>query len=504
MTNITKDEKKEIIARVGRCNLYKFATELCDFGHNPNPDGPRITSDQQGLLSWLEKPQSWLRMILTPRDTLKSTCLQAYVLWRLIDNPDLRILLYGEVHEQAQKRLQVIKQVITYSEAFRYVYGHIQGTPWNEEMLTISTRKNRSLREASIETAGLDVVVNARHFDLIIPDDLQSEKNTKTRDQIDEIKHKVELLMPLLTKGGEILFAGVFWSDNDVYVEYSQHPDISIYKQSIYKPDGSLQYPHQLPLNEIEKRRHFMRSDLFNCHYLLDPVPKASQKFKREYFQEIDVIPQTRNFLLIDQAGDPTAESASKRDSDNYGIVSVGITTLREIIILDITADKFSPTEAIEQAITHIIKYKPFIIGIERAGVGNMSFYLREELRRRGMSAIVIDLMPKGRSKYQRIMELEPLARNRKIYMARNAAQKEDFYVEAERFPKAKYDDIIDSLAYIIDLLEDYAPQPYIESDETEENLNLSLSNLNPVSQAYWYNYHKNKTKDENWIHEYV
>ena len=121
------------------------------------------------------------------------------------------------------------------------------------------------------------------------------------------------------------------------------------------------------------------------------------------------------------------------------------------------------------------------------------------------MSAIVVDLLPGGRSKYQRIMELEPLARNRKIYMARNATQKEDFYVEAERFPKAKHDDIIDAFAYIIDLLKDYAPLPYVSPpDESEEKLNLSLSMLNSISQAYWYNYHKNKTKDENWIHEYV
>lgn len=491
-------------------DFFFFASVVCELGYNPKPNGPKITEDQKELCDWLQR--TWAtqkRFVLAPRDTLKSTVLEAYVLWRLYKNPDLRVLLYGEVHEQAQKRLAKIKRIIETCPTFRDVCGDwAGGSPWNENMITIKTRTTASIRECSIETAGLDVVVNARHFDLIVPDDLHSEKNSKTREMIDGVEEKINLLEPLLDKNGHMLFAGVFWTDGDAHTRLIEKggPDVEVFLRSCFHEDGTARYPYQLPMESIQRKRRSMRKDLFACHYLLDPVPKEDAVFKEEMFTTVpkEALGELRVFLMVDQAGDPTSETEARRDSDFTGIVVVGVNSAQDLIILDAFHGVLDPTQAVEQAMVFVMRHRPHVIGVEKAGVGNMGFYLREELRRKGMFAVVEDVMPQGRSKFDRVYALEPLARRHKIYLANSAQGIPDLMNELIRFPKGKHDDMIDALAYVLDLLRSYGT-PMDMGEEVPE-WEKGLYKLNDSSRKYWAGVHRAEARkgQENWVNDFV
>ena len=756
----------------GESNFYFFLKEICEFGLNPDPTGPRITEDQHELCDWLqaiyennhvEDKSHWLNMVLAPRDTLKSTVLQGFALWIIVKNCDVRILFYGEVHEQAQKRLAVIKRVIASGTTFNRCYGSLDGStkglPWNENLIVTANRKNTTTREGTIETAGLDVVVNSRHFDWIFPDDLHSERNTKTKDQIENVREKVQLLMPLLTKGGKMVFAGVFWNDSDFHTRLIEEHKPNLYKRGAFTDDSETvsRYPTALPLEELKKKRKFMTGDQFsctpagsamlmsdwstkpieriqvgdsiigwdnkttgrrrlkptlviaiksklddiykvtlesgktiyctkehewftgdsesdlktkgrklyrpaaigrklhwvtgelpkftqeqlidaawlsgfydgegsfadtglitftqsfehnpslceklervlpslgfkyyifekkgarmyyllgpridvirrflllvkpvkwavrmeqylwerctrvshgidkpvkiekhntgvvyavetetgnyvnqgfaskNCHYLLDPVSKESQKFKKEFFSVLadkDFNSQ-RTFLLIDPAGDPTSEKSEKKDSDYVGMVVVGVNSFFDICIRNMFMGRVNPTEAIEVALSFMLRYNPYVIGIERAGMGNMKHYLTEELRKRGRFAVVEDMLPAGRSKYQRILELEPLARRRKIYLAMESEHLADFMDQITKVTngiKSKHDDLIDPLAYILDVLKMYGIGQV--DNETDNFIPPELRELQGVSKDYWMSVRKAKEKkaDVKWVNEF-
>jgi len=496
-------------------DFFYFAHYICEFGKNPDQNGPRITEDQHSLCNHLQafynnpNPETWLALILTPRDTLKSTVLQAFVLWIIIKNPDVRILLYAEVHEQAQKRLAVIKRIIQQAKRFRLCYGDLDGSkkglPWNENLFVSAQRNNTAIREGTVETAGLDVVVNSRHYDWMFPDDLHSEKNTKTKDQIEEVKDQFRNLLPLKSKGGKICVAGVFWNDSDVHTWLKDENNPEIFLQSIYKEDGiTLNYPTALPQNEIDLRKKTLRADMFSCQYLLDAVAADAFKFRREYFT---IIPRAqfrsiRNYLLIDPAGDPTAETASKRDSDYVGQVVWAMNAEQDWMLLDGFHGKVSPTEAVEEAMLFILKYKPFITGVERAGMGNMKHYLSEEMRKKGMYSTIVDTKPEGRSKTQRVFAMEPQARRRKMYIAEECPIKEDFIEEAIRFPKAKHDDLIDPTAYMLDLLRDYGTPVQDDSDD-DDAIPADLAGLNQMSRDYWMAIRKKENQVDNWVVEF-
>lgn len=509
----------------GDADFFFFLTEIAGFGVNPDPKGPRITEDQHELANWLQgiyekrkagKNAEWLHEVLTPRDTLKSTVLQGFALWIITKEPDVRILFYGEVHEQAQKRLAVIQKVITSNKTFRDCYGELDGSteglPWNQEMIVVATRKNIAVRESTIETAGLDVVINSRHFDWIFPDDLHSEKNSKTREQIEDVYDKAKLLTPLLANDGHMVFAGVFWSDNDVYKRLIDEQHADIFKRSAYTDVTRKQatYPNALPLEVLAKKESFSTADVFNQQYLLDPTSASAQKIKKEW---ITVIPDrdfesVKTFLLVDPAGDPTAEQAKVRDSDFVGVVAVGINSMYDILIRQMFMERVGPTEAIEVVLSFILKYNPYIIGIEKTGLGNMRHYLTEELRKRHRYALLEDLAPANRSKYSRIIELEPLARRHKIYMAAEANYKEEFYDQLKGITngiKSKHDDLIDPLAYILDLLKVYG----IGVEMAEHDMTYippEYRNLDPVSRDYWMSVKRAKeqhTPSPAWVKEF-
>jgi hypothetical protein len=508
----TDDDVANALKMKSDNDFFFFLKEVCEFGHNDNPTGPRITEDQHELCNWLQAiyegkkevtKSQWLHMILTPRDTLKSTVLQGFALWILCKNPEARILFYGEVHEQAQKRLAVIKRIISTCPTFIMCYGSLDGSvlglPWNENLIVISTRKSTSTREGSIETAGLNVTINARHFDWIFPDDLHSEANTKSRDQIENVREKVQLLMPLLTKGGNMIFAGVFWNDSDFHTKLIEENHPNLFRRSAYADEAKTipAYPNVLPLVELVKKQMFMSGDQFSCHYLLDPVSKSSQKFRRDYFA---IIPDKefrceRTFLLIDPAGDSTSEKSEKKDSDYYGFVVVGVNQFMDICIRNMFMERLNPTEAIEVALSLTLRYNPYIIGIEKSGLGSMRHYIEEELRKRGRFAIVEDLLPAGRSKYARVVALEPLARRHKIYIATESACQEEFFDQITKVTnglKSKHDDLEDPLAYILDVLKTYGIG---EIDTDGENvIPPEYRNLDAVSRDYWMSVRKSKT----------
>lgn len=522
---MTDAELKTALRVKSDADLFFFLTEICGFGHNPDPDGPRITEDQRELAVWLQTiyekkkqgiSQHWLHEVLTPRGTLKSTVMQGFALWIIVKDPDSRILFYGEVHEQSQKRLAVLKNIITSNKMFRDIYGELNGAvdgrPWNENLIVTATRQNISIREATIETAGLDVVINSRHFDWIFPDDLHSEKNTKTREQIEEVYDKAKFLTPLLSNDGHMIFAGVFWTENDVHKRLIDEQKADTFIRDVYTDDTETKsaYPLTLPLEAIAKKKSFLTTDIFSCQYRMNPTSSASQRFKKEWFT---IIPDrdfesVKTFLLVDPAGDPTTNETVKKDSDYVGILAVGVNPMYDALIRQMFMERVGPTDAIEVVLSFVLKYNPYVIGIEKTGLGNMRHYLTEELRKRKRYALIEDLEPHNRSKYSRIIELEPLARRHKIYIASESNYKDEFFDQVRGITngiKAKHDDLIDPLAYLLDLTKTYGIG--IEMSERDTTyIPPEYRNLDPVSRDYWLSVRRAKNEKPNspsWVKEF-
>lgn len=491
--------------------------DLLFFGKNIMGYSLLNEEEHRELADFLMSPRKQFSVVAAPRDTLKTTlCSIVYPTWRMArGETGLRVMLDSETRSNAQARLRNIQDKMIGQWQMRTCFGDwngkSKGLTWNDEEFNIAQRTDFSAKECNFEASGIDVVRNSRHYNLIIPDDLHSEKNSQTKDQIQNVVEHIRCLFPLLEEGGEMLFVCTFWDDNDAIRQIMEmmKDEVSIFIRSAYKEDGSVRYPNRLPENRLKSARKLMGNYLYSCQFLLDPVPKDSATFREENILSIPrhKVPRSlRKFVLVDPAGDPTATTEAKKDSDNYAMGAIAVSPTGNIYLLDAVLGVMTPTEANENMIRLMLAYNPHVSGIEKTGLGNMKHYVSEEMRKRGKFALIDDLMPGGRSKYQRISALEPVVKLRKFYIVDDCPFRDEIVNEFVRFPKAKKDDATDMIAYIMDMITKYGTSIVESETDDQEEMDARLSGLDDRSRTYWEKFHgaEKKKRDENWVGEFV
>lgn len=155
------------------------------------------------------------KLIVMPRGTFKSSITSvAYVIWRLINDPNLRILIDSEVYTNSVAFLRQIKGIIQ-SDKFMELFGDWRTRNWNEGELTISTRTVNH-KEATIRCGGVGVSLVSQHYSLIICDDLNTEKNSMTPEACEKVLNHYRMLLPILEPEGTLIVVGTRYSTADV------------------------------------------------------------------------------------------------------------------------------------------------------------------------------------------------------------------------------------------------------------------------------------------------
>ncbi|MFZ2937606.1 MAG: hypothetical protein WA066_02755 [Candidatus Omnitrophota bacterium] len=473
--NLTPEEKIELIRRTGLTNLFYFGRKIIGNEY--------LTESVHGrLATWLTSPdRKRFKLILLPRDCLKTTFIsQTYSLWNLCKDSNTRILLSSEARDLSKLSLKAIKDTIKSNEMFRIFNGELAGDiinrKWNEEEIDVATRTSFSAKETNLSTAGIDVAITGMHFRIIICDDLHSEKNSKTKDQIEKVKEHIKLLMPMLEKDGDFIVIGTRWDDKDTYgwlMElrddegiYGQKSDkiFDVYQKSCENDDGSLFYPERLDARTLQIKKAIMGKWLFACQFMNNPIPMEGAIFQNRDIQVItsDKVPVGLfKVILIDPAGMDRVEDVTRDNPDYTAVVCIGIDSKKDVLglhnlyLLDIQAGIFSEDRAIDVVVSMYNRHRPNILAVEKAGLSSFGKTLLQRISLLHSYIKVHDLKPKGRSKISRIMGLQPYSSNRKIYVI-GENDNEEFFEEHMRFPKSRRDDVVDACAYVLDIIAEY------------------------------------------------
>ena len=165
-------------------------------------------------------------MVLIPRGTLKSSVITiGYAIQWLLNFPEDRVLIDSEVFEKSKGFLAEIKGHYQDNEELRKVYFTIYGKypdekktqynpegteVWSTEKIVLTCR-SKARKEPSIDCSGIGVSKNGMHYDLVLMDDLHSEQNTKTAEQIDGVKEHYRLIYSLLEPGHQFDGRIIYW-----------------------------------------------------------------------------------------------------------------------------------------------------------------------------------------------------------------------------------------------------------------------------------------------------
>lgn len=234
-------------------------------------------------------------LYLKPRATYKSTIYTiADTIWRLLENPDLRILIANATLDQAQQFLSEITGQYKRNEKLRALHYALHGCEplgngrASSDRLFLDSRKIIR-KEASIATIGALGNIVSSHYDIIKVDDLCNLEDRESPAIRERKKRWYENLIAILERDGELQVVGTRWHDQDCYDYIINHvnpklPDSDKYVIDVepcWLDDGRTpRFPAILSKEKLATLKAEMGPLVFACQEELLPLSSEHQLFK--------------------------------------------------------------------------------------------------------------------------------------------------------------------------------------------------------------------------------
>lgn len=464
---------------------------------------------------WTASNASSHQLLLLPRDHMKSALIAYRAVWMLTRDPTLRILYISSTSNLAVKQLKFIKDILT-SDTYRLYWPDMvfkeeaKREKWTEREISIDhpLRKEWSVREPSIFTAGLTTNIVGLHCDICILDDVVVVGNAYTEEGREKVKEQYGYLSSIEGTDAKEWIVGTRYHPLDLYSNImelvvdvydevgniSQSPPLfDVFERAVETAgDGTGEYlwPRSkspdgrwfgFDQNELaRKRAQYLNKVHFRAQYYNNPQDDDSSPIQRSLFQYYN--PQylfkrdfnwtyQNNRLNVVAAVD-FAFSTDKR-SDSTSIVVVGVDQNHNYYILEI--DRFK-TNKISEYFEHILSlYQKWGFRNLRCEVSVAQAVIVTDLkenyiRKHGLGISIDEYRPSKfeGNKFERIMAtLEPKYANRQIwhYPSGNTQILEEELV----LQNPSHDDCKDALASAVDFLQKIAPFSYYRVKQQEQ-----------------------------------
>jgi len=437
------------------------------------------------------------QLLLLPRDHMKSALIAYRVAWELTKDPTLRVLYISSTSNLATKQLKFIKDIFT-DDVYRLYWPDMvikdeaKREKWTEREISLDHPKRReeSIRDPSIFTAGLTSNIVGMHCDIAVLDDVVVQSNAYLEEGRQKVIDQYSYLSSIETVNAREWVVGTRYHPKDLYSsllemeidEYDENGDkkasVPLFESKEYPVetagDGSGQFlwPKQRRSDGkwfgfdadilATKRAQYLNKIHFRAQYYNDPHDVDNSPIQRDLFQYYD-----QNYLskrdhhwffkrerLNVCASVDFAYSTGKK-SDFTSIIVLGTDSFHNYYILEI--DRFK-TDRVSEYFNHILKlYDKWGFRKIRCEVSVAQKVIVEDLkenyiRKNGLSLSIDEYRPSRwqGSKEERIFSiLEPRYANRQVwhYPSGNCQVLEEELI----YSNPSHDDVKDALASAID-----------------------------------------------------
>lgn len=408
------------------------------------------------------------------------------------------ILIISETTGMAQKFVEWVSGQLKHNKKLREDFGVLLH-PNKQANEVDNLEAFVTAKGTKVQSAGMGVQLRgARHGayrpDLLILDDLESSKNTNTRDlreknlhwfnsvimPIGDITKTAFIYMGTLVHGQGLLTSVLNRSDfngriysaivsepdrTDLWTKYEdmlrdvedadreRHADLFYFENKEEMDNGALTlWNSRFPYKELIKIKVNVGSKSFASEYLNKPSDSDSCIFKKEYFNfynEHELF--SSGFKNMDIYSFWDIAIGKNKRADYNAIVTIGRDRHTGVIyIIDSWAEKIPMHKALEVAIQKIRQYNPKVFGVETIQAQyDMFRQLREKCIQQGLYGTrVLAVNPKGK-KEDRIEMLEPLIEGGYIRFNKGHRM---LLEQLELFPAVDNDDSIDALASVVNI----------------------------------------------------
>lgn len=433
-----------------------------------------LTKEHEGLIEFLERGKWDTKICLMPRYTFKSEIITSgYALWLLVRDPNLRILIYSDGSLKASGFLSTIKNHIEgkaansrFREWFPDWETGVTDGRWNESQIIIKARKI-SFKEPSIDTAGIETSKVGMHYDVMFFDDIVSDLNVTTKAQMDKVYECYTKALSLLKPGGKVVIVGTRWHFGDAYgrIMGEGGKDLGIFKRKaiVVNNKGKEEYPFKtigLTKEFLSKQRDKQGSYFFSCLYQNDPVDDETAVFKYSDFSFYEAVDSKRLFITC--TVDPAGEG-----EDFTGITVVGTDNNLNMYVLDVVNRHLQPNQIVDTIIKLNYKWRFDRFGVETNFFRGLlekeiKIAIEKESKNKLFKLFSVEVFKatakRGESKEIRIRSLQPYHERGGLRLKGKNVESltgewSQLAYQLMQFPKAPHDDIIDSLAWHVNLI---------------------------------------------------
>ena len=342
------------------------------------------------LLQWATR-QGGLdnKLILMPRDHLKSKCAAFITAWWLTRDPTETILYVSATAALAEKQLGQIKGILESNIYKRYWPDMIHEDEGKRARWTTSEiivdhpkRKEEGIADPSIKASGITGSVTGFHASIVVLDDLVTPINAYTEDGRSKVEALYSQLASIEGASSRELVVGTRYHPKDLYNSLismkenifnaeGDEEEIDVYEvfQRVVETDGEFLWPRTQRKDgkafgfntEIlaRKKAKYLDTAQFYAQYYNDPNDPGSQAIdttKFQYYDKklLDNIEGTwyiKDRKLNVYASIDFAFSRSKK-ADYSAVVTIGIDSFNNIYVLDILRFK---TDRIKEYFDNIL-----------------------------------------------------------------------------------------------------------------------------------------------------
>lgn len=468
ISSIPQDRLKIIILS----DFYKFVIWLDERDENKENRPPLIphgNSLYKNICNSLQDNDQYM-IIALPRKFRKSYLIRIYIVWKLLNNPNLNIILVSETSAKSIDSLDKIRKLLTTNEKILKLFGDnlLYYKDNNEKKLTLSSRKTTK-GGYNVEIFGINNAITGSRSDIVIFDDVIGEmfKEATLQAKKKDIS-RFYSVFPTLETYSKVIYIGTRWCKGDlidILMERDDDNEWKTYIESVFDDNGNIKHPEIMNKEEIEKQKRMLPPVFFSAQYENRIIAEENQIFKIDEYKRYTEIEENLSKGIIG------VDLSLGEGGDQNALVVIGIGNTGKIYVID----AFNSSNVLLDQFYDVIKrfytkYNDIVKDVVIEGISGFKYAcdkFKERNRDNNDGIPFRVIKSQSKSKNTRIQTaLEPFLRTERLILPSEAVLRKkingnyinkslrDLIEELTFFDienKQNKDDLIDALALTID-----------------------------------------------------
>lgn len=442
---------QEMRRELARANPTVFAEQYIKPWAADWPDDSWMTDHH--YLMYQATMESKRTIIHVPVDHSKSTNLTLiYPLWRLINNRNLRLVIFSNTARQAKKFGKRLRDNITGNPNLirdfgDYLYKDKDGK-WNDTEGHVVRDADQQSTDATYQFLGAGGSVNGSRIDLAILDDITDEESRKSQAKREDLEDWfVNTLLTRLTKDAKLLMIGTVQHRQDLLCMMSENKAFRYVKLSALDENrGLVLWPARYDMERLMEKKQEMGSEAFERQFKNNREAGTGGAFKREWIHyhgsAEDKKTPPYEFLKWFIACDPSTGIA-----DDYTAIAIGaVSRENEVFLSEVIKEKLTPYNTVLRLEELYEMYKPHMIYVESIAY---QYALVDLLNRSDAMMPIKPITHHASSKAERISSLAGhFEAGNRIWLNRNNCQ--PLVDEMLNYPEVENDDALDVVEMLV------------------------------------------------------